>query len=264
MDVFVFSTLTTVLLQVLSNMANDYGDYKKGTDALNRVGPERMVTSGKISAKKMKIAIIINIILVLISGSFLIFTSLEKQKILLKLFFYLLGIMAITSAIKYTMGKKPYGYYGFGDFMVFIFFGILGVLGTYYLHTHELKYELLLPATSIGLLSVGVLNLNNLRDYRNDKKALKRTMVVILGNRRAKIYHITLISGAFLATFIYSVLHFKSAYQFLFLLALPLFVQDIKNVIQNTHPSELNRELKHLALSTLLFSITVGIGVIIS
>ncbi|HEX2934565.1 MAG TPA: 1,4-dihydroxy-2-naphthoate polyprenyltransferase [Bacteroidales bacterium] len=260
--IFFLASGTTVLLQILSNLANDYGDFIKGTDTKDRIGPKRMVTEGLISPAQMRLAIIVVVILALATGSALIFVGTGGIGISSKVIYFVLGIASIIAAIKYTVGKRPYGYHGFGDIFVFIFFGLVGVLGSFYLYTHSFRWSLVLPATSIGLLSAGVLNLNNMRDYVNDKQAKKRTLVVLMGSNNAKYYHLALIIGAFLATFVYTMLNFKSPYQFLFFLAAPLCIQDIKRVFQNTQPIELNGELRKLALSTLLFSVTFGVGLI--
>lgn len=263
-SVFLLAATTTTLLQILSNLANDYGDFTKGTDSKGRIGPLRMVTSGAITPKAMIRGIILVVLLTLVSGLSLIYFGLGKSFGITQLIFFFLGVAAIVAAIKYTVGKKPYGYQGFGDLFVFIFFGLVGVGGTYYLHSGFFKYSILLPAASIGLLSAGVLNLNNLRDFFTDRKAGKRTLVVILGTRKAKLYHFLLISGAFMLTFIYSLYHFHSAYQLLFLLSVPLFVNDIKTVLTNTSPADLNPELRRLALSTLVFTLSYGLGVYFS
>jgi 1,4-dihydroxy-2-naphthoate polyprenyltransferase len=263
-QVFVLAALTTLLLQILSNLANDYGDYTKGTDSSERIGPPRMVSTGAISPKEMKIAISVVVCLTLLSGLMLIYQGLGVTMGWEQLIFLLAGISAITAAIKYTVGKNPYGYQGWGDVFVFIFFGLVGVGGTYYLHTGTFKTAILLPSASIGLLSVGVLNLNNMRDYFSDKKAGKKTLVVILGTRKAKVYHVILITGAFLLTFIFSLYHFKSVYQLLFIISAPLFYQDIKRVIYSTRATDLNPELRRLAISTFLFTLSTGIGILIS
>lgn len=261
--VFLLASVTTVLLQILSNLANDYGDFKKGTDNMDRIGPLRMVQSGQITPSQMILAISIIIILTLISGISLIFNGTEGAGNNIKLLFLILGIGAIFAAVKYTVGKNPYGYKGFGDIFVFIFFGLIGVLGTYYLHTHTFKPDLILPAASIGFLSAGVLNLNNMRDYHSDKKAMKRTLVVILGSEKAKIYHLGLIIGALGTVIVYTLINFTSPFQFLFLVPVPFFIQNVIIVFKNKKPVELNSELKKLALSTLLFSITFGIGLLL-
>ncbi len=261
--IFFLASATTVLLQILSNLANDYGDFVKGTDTKDRIGPKRMVTEGLISPLQMRMAIIVVVLLALASGTALIFIGTGGIGISSKVIYFVLGIASIIAAIKYTVGKRPYGYQGFGDIFVFIFFGLVGVLGSFYLYTHTFRWGLLLPATSIGLLSAGVLNLNNMRDYVNDKQAKKRTLVVLMGSKNAKYYHLALIIGAFLATFVYTTLNFRSPYQFLFFLAAPLCINDIKRVFQYTQPIELNAELRKLALSTLLFSVTFGVGLVV-
>ncbi len=260
--VFILAMLTTLFLQILSNLANDYGDSKNGIDNETRVGPQRSVQSGLISAKAMKAMVIIFSTLSLISGSILVYVGTKGENFLFTLFFLILGLIAVASAIKYTVGKNPYGYRGLGDLFVFVFFGLVAVGGTFYLHTNTLPLDIFLPATSVGLLSVGVLNLNNLRDQVSDKNSGKRTMVVILGTKKAKVYHIALLSGAILSGVIFSLLHFHTPFQFLYLITLPFLVQHIQEVMHNTIPKELDPELKRLALTTLVFAFTFGIGIL--
>jgi 1,4-dihydroxy-2-naphthoate octaprenyltransferase len=261
--VFIFGTLTTLFLQILSNLANDYGDARKGTDNAERLGPLRVTQSGLVTQKQMRIMILVFVVLSLISGSMLIWFGLRGGNLLLYTIFLLMGFSAIFAAIKYTIGKRPYGYLGFGDIMVFIYFGILGVAGTYFLHTQSFHLTILLPASSIGLLSVGVLNLNNLRDHENDAINGKNTLVVRMGVPWAKIYHVILLFTAFILGLTYTILHFESYYQLIFLLPMPLLVLDIKKVITNTVPVELNEELKKLAVATLLFSLSFGLGLVL-
>ncbi len=262
-SVFIFATLTTLFLQILSNLANDYGDARKGTDSEHRIGPLRVTQSGLVSKKQIEWMIGIFVLLSLISGSLLIWFGLRGDNMLLYGLFFLLGISAIYAAVKYTIGKRPYGYKGFGDIMVFIYFGILGVAGSYFLHTHTLHPSILLPASSVGLFSMGVLNLNNLRDHENDAMNGKNTLVVRMGVQWAKAYHVILLLTALVLALIYTVLNFESYYQLIFLLPVPLLISDINKVITNTVPVELNRELKRLAMATLLFSISFGIGLVL-
>jgi len=261
--VFVFGTLTTLFLQILSNLANDYGDARKGTDNEQRLGPLRVTQSGLVTHRQMRRMIFVFVLLSLLSGSMLIWSGLRGENSLLYALFFLLGFSAIFAAIKYTIGKRPYGYLGFGDIMVFIYFGILGVAGTYYLHTQSFHPTILLPASSIGLLSVGVLNLNNLRDRENDAINGKNTLVVRMGVSWAKVYHVILLLMAFLMGLTYTVIHFESYFQLIFLLPMPLLASDVKEVITNTVPVELNKELKKLAVATLLFSLSFGLGLIL-
>ena len=263
LGVFVFGTLTTLFLQILSNLANDYGDARKGTDNKNRLGPLRVTQTGLVTQRQIRVMILVFVILSLVSGSMLIRTGLGDRNLLLYAVFFLLGFSAIFAAIKYTIGKRPYGYVGFGDIMVFVYFGILGVAGTYFLHTQSFHLSILLPASSIGLLSVGVLNLNNLRDHENDALNGKNTLVVRMGVPWAKIYHVVLLFSAFLLGLAYTVIHFESFIQLMFFFSLPLLASDVKKVITNTVPIELNAELKKLAVATLLFSLSFGLGLIL-
>ncbi|GLT17914.1 1,4-dihydroxy-2-naphthoate octaprenyltransferase [Vibrio zhanjiangensis] len=188
---------TATLLQILSNLANDYGDAVKGTDNSNRLGPMRAIQSGAVTLKDMKSAIKINLAFTLVFGLVLIFYSLDSVKSIL--IFVALGGLAMIAAVAYTVGNKPYGYVGLGDVSVFIFFGLLGVMGTFFLHTGTITLSLVLPAVGCGLLAVAVLNVNNMRDIENDQECGKRTIAVRLGSRRAKHYHVLLLAGALLS-----------------------------------------------------------------
>ena len=196
-QIFVLCIVVTVLLQILSNLANDYGDGIKGTDNNQRLGPIRAIQSGVISEKQMKMAIIIFSILSLIFGLWLVIISLSNP--LIAIGFIALGIAAIVAAIKYTVGKKAYGYNGLGDLFVFIFFGLVGVLGTFYLQTETFSFLNILPAVAVGCFSTAVLNLNNMRDIENDKASNKNTLVVKMGLDQAKKYHLALFFWSYLA-----------------------------------------------------------------
>jgi 1,4-dihydroxy-2-naphthoate polyprenyltransferase len=261
--VFIFAMLTTLFLQVLSNLANDYGDARKGTDSKERLGPTRVTQTGMVSIKSIKRMITVFTVLSLLSGMFLIFFGLKQLPFYLSLIFFILGISAIYAAIKYTIGKNPYGYIGMGDVFVYIYFGVIGVCGTFFLHTAYIDPWILLPASTIGLFSSGVLNLNNLRDVVNDSKCGKKTLVVRIGVKAAKIYHLVLISFAVILSITYTAIFFKSPVQLLFIITLPFLLGDVKKVMQNSIPLELNSELKKLALTTFAFSITFGLGLIL-
>ena len=256
--VFGMALLTTLFLQVLSNLANDYGDSVNGADNPDRVGPKRSVQSGEISLKQMKVAVIITSVLALISGIILIGSGIGFTLSQGWLVFLLLGIMALSAAIMYTAGSKPYGYIGLGDLFVFLFFGLAGVLGTYFLHTSSLRYDLLLPATASGLLSTAVLNLNNMRDIKGDALSGKRTLVVIIGSSWAKIYHAVLVCGALIALTIWTIIHYNTPLQFLFLLMVPVFAQHLAVVFRNKIPAELDPQLKKLALATFATVVIFG------
>lgn len=252
--------LTTFLLQILSNLANDYGDAKNGVDNEYRIGPKRAVQSGLISLSKMKNAVILFIILSFISGILLLIFSFKNSFNLQFFIFLSLGLGSIYAAIKYTIGKRPYGYWGLGDLFVLIFFGWIAVAGTFFLHTKSFSWTLLLPATSIGLLCVGVLNLNNMRDAGQDEIVGKKTLSVILGETMSKKYHLALILLAIVCSVIYAFLNFTDVKQWFYtIFAIPLLLGGIR-VWQNKIPAHLDPELKRLALSTLAFSVAYGIA----
>jgi 1,4-dihydroxy-2-naphthoate octaprenyltransferase len=261
--IFIFAILTTIGFQVLSNFANDYGDGVKGTDNKERIGPARTIQSGLISPSEMKKAIKITVFLTLLVAVILIFLSFDKGEFLYALLFFVLGIASIAAAIKYTVGSNAYGYVGFGDLFVFLFFGLLSVCGSYFLYTKSLPLSVFLPAFSIGLLSAGVLNLNNMRDVVSDTKTSKKTLVVKIGAEFARYYHIYLLVSAFLFAIIYNTVNFHSWYQFLFLIVLaPLYLHG-KFVWFNKDPKDLDPELKKLALSTFAFAVLFGLGQIL-
>jgi 1,4-dihydroxy-2-naphthoate octaprenyltransferase len=207
--------------------------------------------------------IMIFILLSLAAGSALIFIGLNHFPFFILLIFFLVGLTAIVAAIKYTVGKKPYGYMGFGDMFVFLYFGIVGVCGTFYLQAGYFDPWILLPASTIGMFSMGVLNINNLRDINSDSASGKKTLVVRLGVKTAKIYHAVLVLSAVLMSVAYTVVFFRSPVQLLFMITLPFLMLDVRNVMQNTVPLDLNNELKKMALTTFAFSLTFGLGLVL-
>ncbi len=262
-SIFLLSVLTTVGFQVISNFANDYGDGVKGTDNEERIGPIRALQSGEITPEQMLNAIKLTGIITMIIAIILVIVAFGKEHVVYILLFIFLGLASIVAAIKYTVGDKAYGYSGYGDVFVFLFFGVLSVCGSYFLYAKELDYTVLFPSFSIGLLSVGVLNLNNMRDRISDEKAGKRTLVVKIGNEFAKYYHYYLIVASFLFAFLYTAICYQSPFQYLFLLAYIPIGKHFFTVYRNRNPKDLDPELKKLALSTCLFALLFGIGLIL-
>lgn len=259
--VFVGCVLTTLFLQILSNLANDYGDFMNGADGVHRVGPERAVQSGAISIAEMRSAIIAFSILSLIAGIALLYQVRGLLSIELLIGFLVLGLLAIVAAVTYTSGKNPYGYAGLGDISVFIFFGFVAVCGTYFLQSGNIAADVLLPAISCGLLSTAVLNVNNLRDIDSDKLAGKKSIPVRIGPLYGRYYHLFLIISAWLCATIYVLGHYTSLFNFVYLASLPLFVRHLILVFKTKEPRLLDPYLKQLALSTLVFVITYGVGI---
>lgn len=257
--VFGFAILTTLGLQILSNFANDYGDGMKGTDNEDRVGPKRAIQSGVISPQAMKRAIIITSVLTLVSAMLLIYFAFGDSNLFYSFFYLALGILAIASAIRYTVGIKAYGYRGFGDLFVFVFFGLVSTLGVNFLYSKQIDFELFLPATAIGFLSVGVLNLNNMRDEASDRKSNKNTIVVQMGGAKAKKYHYFLIISAMILVLLFAFLSDYRLDQYLFVLAYIPLIKHLYTVSKNTEPKLLDPELKKVALSTFVLSILLAL-----
>jgi len=254
------AVLTTLFLQILSNLANDYGDLLKGTDNDNRVGPKRGVQSGRISLRQIKSAIILFAMLSFVSGLGLLYVSLGNH-FLTALLFLALGLAAIAASIKYTAGNHAYGYRGLGDLFVFIFFGLVAVTGTYYLNSLHFHWLILLPASAMGFLSAGVLNLNNMRDMDNDRASGKHTIASQLGYGKARIYHTLLVTFALVLATAFVLLDFHSVWNLLFVLTIPLFIRDLIQIFNTQDKALLDPFLKRLALSTLLFTLLFGVGI---
>ncbi|RAK03146.1 1,4-dihydroxy-2-naphthoate prenyltransferase [Larkinella arboricola] len=260
--IFILASLTTIFLQILSNFANDYGDAVSGKDTAERVGPRRAVATGLITKEAMLRGIIVTAVLSLISGVWLLFESLKNASAQVFWIFLGLGFLCIGAAIAYTNGKRPYGYSGFGDIAVLLFFGWVGVLGTYFLHTLSFDPGLLLPATSVGLLATGVLNINNIRDIETDAKTGKNSIPVRLGRQRAIRYHWLLLLGGMLCAVFYTLTTGYHWLNWLYLLAFPLFVLNGRAVANHRQPGELNPRLGQLAMSTLLFVVLWGVALV--
>ncbi|WP_299227933.1 1,4-dihydroxy-2-naphthoate octaprenyltransferase [uncultured Psychroserpens sp.] len=260
--VFLIAVLLTISLQILSNLANDLGDGVKGTDNEERVGPQRAIQSGAISEDQMMLAIKNNILIVAGLTVLLIYTALGVHHLFLSLLFLVLAGLSIYAAISYTVGESAYGYKGLGDIFVFIFFGLVSVGGSYLLFTQRIDHHIFLPAIALGLLSVGVLNLNNMRDIETDERSKKITLAVKLGKKRAKQYHLFLIGSAILVSSIFGLLYFSSFYNLLFMIAYVPLIIHMKKISNASIPNDFDSQLKVLALTTFLFSVLLGIGYI--
>lgn len=258
--IFILAILTTLSFQVLSNLANDYGDGVKGTDNEERVGPQRAIQSGKISPKQMLKAIRVVILISIALAFLLILSSFGMNRIFLTLVFFALGILSIYAAINYTVGTNPYGYRGLGDIFVFVFFGLVSVIGCYVLYAKTIHHVVILPACTIGLLSAAVLNLNNMRDIESDRTAKKNTLAVYLGLSKAKKYHLFLIVSAIVLSFLFGILYYVSPFNLIFFIIYIPLILHIKRVVAVRDPSQFDKELKIIALSTLALAVLLGVG----
>ena len=263
--IFALALLVTLLYQVLSNFANDYGDGVKGTDQ-NRIGEaeQRAVASGKITAKQMRNAVILFSVLSLVATLGLLYKAFFPNFINEFYTFIGLGVACILAAIGYTVGKKPYGYLGLGDIMVFIFFGLVSVCGSYFLFTKSFDWDILLPASAIGLLSAGVLNLNNMRDIENDAKSGKKTLALRLGFKNAMIYEMVILMLPPILVLIYMFINDLQEqgkyYAFIFFVTIFPLTSLRRKIIAVKEPKELDPFLKQVGIITLLMSVLVAVG----
>jgi len=263
-DIFFLSLLTTLAFQILSNFANDYGDAVKGTDA-NRVGEQRAVASGLITQKQMKIAIAIMVAVSLVCVAALLYVSFYPNEMNYIYIFLGLGVASIFAAMAYTMGKKPYGYIGLGDLFVFLFFGILAVVGGEFLYSKAFQWQILLPAASMGCWSVAVLNLNNMRDVKNDVKNNKITVASNLGFQKSKYYQMALMTAPFVLSALYvTMIPAKSGkLSGLVFLILIFFANAIRRqIFAVKDPKDYDPFLKQVAMLALFFAVLLGYSLI--
>lgn len=261
-DIAIMALLTAALLQILSNLANDYGDAVKGSDTETRIGPNRGMQKGLITQAQMKKALIVTIALTIISGITVIALACQKPSDIIG--FVILGLLAIVAAITYTVGNRPYGYMGLGDISVLIFFGWLSVAGTYYLQANSFDLVIILPATACGLLATAVLNINNLRDIDNDRANGKNTLAVRLGPVWARRYHFFLLSAALLCLFVFTVMNLHSWQGWLFVLAIPLLYRHAMFVLHQPTAMAMRPMLENMVKSALLTNLLFSIGVVFS
>ncbi|MEH0007955.1 MAG: 1,4-dihydroxy-2-naphthoate octaprenyltransferase [Flavobacteriales bacterium] len=259
-DIFLLACATAVCLQILSNWANDYGDGVKGADNAMRRGPKRAVSSGAITRRAMLRGIVLLGVASLILGFTLISTAFDRSQRGEIFLFVCLGIASIGAAVGYSMGRTPYGYRGWGDLSVFLFFGLVPVLGVYCLYGCDWSSVNLLPAVAIGAFSIGVLNLNNLRDYHSDKAAGKNTVVVQLGFENGKVYQLVLTLLPYISILTYNLLLGRRSLSYLFLLSFVPAVLQLRRLFGTDAPAALYTELKRLASIALSFSILFGLG----
>lgn len=254
--------LTTVSLQILSNLSNELGDTLSGTDSADRQGPKYALGSGDMTIGDIKKLILMFIGLCVISGLAMIqvsFGSLFKTE---SICLEVLGAAAIAGAMKYTLGKNPYGYRGLGDMSVFIFFGLVSVLGGYYVAARELPpLIMLLPASAIGCFSVGVLNVNNIRDMKTD--AVNRVTVAIkLGMKGARIYQTILVTLGWALILVFCAVYDFAPGHYIFIITLPLYIKHLQGVWTRSERA-LDPMLPMLVISTFVLSILAGAGFLI-
>ncbi len=260
--VAVLALITAGLLQILSNLANDYGDAVKGSDKPDRIGPLRGMQKGAISLAQMKQALIVMVVLSCVSGLALVTAAYQTMADFIG--FLVLGGLSILAAITYTVGRRPYGYIGLGDVSVLVFFGWLSVMGSWYLQAHTLVPAIFLPATACGLLATAVLNINNLRDIDSDRANGKITLVVRLGPLNARRYHACLLMGALLCLALFNLTSLHSVWGWLFVLAAPLLVRQARFVLRERDPKAMPPMLERTVKAALLTNLLFVVGIVLS
>ena len=259
--VILLTVLTTVSLQILSNMSNELGDWLSGVDGNGREGPKYGIEGGGLTEDEMRSCIRIMMLVCCILGLGMIRASFKTILCIESECLVVLGAAAIWAAMHYTLGKHPYGYMGLGDIFVFIFFGLVPVAGGYYVCSHQLDLSTLIPGTAIGLFSVGVLNVNNMRDMKSDA-GTRITVPLKLGEKRAKIYHTILICGGWCLMLLYTILFTKGWQPYLYILTLPLYIKHLVGIWKRSG-RELDPMLPMLVISTFIFALLAGTGYIL-
>lgn len=263
--IFALALLVTLLYQILSNYANDYGDGVKGTDKLRiNEAEQRAVASGKITAGQMKNAVILFSVLSLIATVALLYLAFFPNFIKEFWIFVGLGVACILAAIGYTVGKKPYGYLGLGDLMVFIFFGLVSVCGSYFLFTKQFHWDILLPASAIGLMSAAVLNLNNMRDIESDQLSGKNSFALRIGYKNAMLYQMILLNLPMFLILIFLGLQgfFQTGNYYPFIVMIIMFplMGLRRKIIATKNPKELDPFLKQVGIMTLMMAVLMAFG----
>ena len=259
--VILLTILTTVSLQILSNMSNELGDWLSGVDGGDREGPKYGIEGGGLTEDEMRSCIRIMVLVCCILGLGMIRASFKTILCIQSESLVVLGAAAIWAAMHYTLGNKPYGYRGLGDIFVFIFFGLVPVTGGFFVCSHIIGLSTLIPGAAIGLFSVGVLNVNNMRDMKSDA-ANRVTVPLKLGEHRAKIYHIILIAGGWCFMLLFTILFTEGWTPYLYIITLPLYAKHLAGVWKSSG-RELDPMLPMLVISTFIFALLAGTGYIL-
>lgn len=263
--IFALALLVTLLYQILSNYANDYGDGVKGTDAVRATEAEaRAVASGRITAKQMKNAVIVFSALSFLATVALLYLAFIPEHMNEFYIFIGLGVACILAAIGYTVGKKPYGYMGLGDIFVFIFFGLVSVCGSYFLFTKTFSWDILLPGAAIGMMSMAVLNLNNMRDIESDRLSGKNSFALRIGFKNAMIYEIVLLQLPIILIFVFlclqGFLQTQQYYVFIVMILLLPMMKIRRQIMSVKTPRELDPFLKQVGILTLVMAVLTALG----
>lgn len=263
--IFALAMLVTLLYQILSNYANDYGDGIKGTDKLRiNEAEQRVVSSGRVTEKQMRTAVILMSAVSFIATVALLWRAFAPDFGRDFWIFIGLGIACILAALGYTIGKKPYGYLGLGDLMVFLFFGLVSVCGSYFLFTKSFDWQILLPASAIGMMSAAVLNLNNMRDIESDRVSGKKSLALRIGYRNAMLYQMLLLQLPLLLILVWLGLQgfFQSGKYYPFIVMILIFpmMNLRRKILYIKEPGSLDPYLKQVGIMTLMMAVLLSAG----
>jgi len=246
--------VVAVAIQIGTNFANDLGDYRRGADTVERVGPTRVTSAGLLSPRQVAAGMWVAFGFAAAAGLYLV--SVGGWPVLVA------GIASIAAGIAYTAGPLPLGYYGLGDLAVFIFFGLVGTLGTYYVQTLRITPLAVASAVPVGALITAILVVNNLRDADTDRAAGKRTLAVLMGRRGARIEYLVLVVVAYAAPVVLLLFFGQRAWILLPFLTLPLGLRLVQAVFTTLGPS-LNRTLAGTSQLALLYSVAFAAGLLL-
>lgn len=255
----IMAVLTASLLQLICNLANDYGDFVLGADPINQTKPPSAIQTGLVTLAQVRKGLLGLGAATIGSGVLLLYVANPPTEDIIVFLF--LGACALVASVAYTLGDVPYGYRGWGDAAVFVFFGFLGVGGTFYLHTQQLHSVWVLPAVSYGSLVVGILNINNLRDRDTDAQVGKNTLPVRVGSRIARHYHAGLLILSTVSIQVFLHYYVSTLWPYACLCVLPWL---LKNGIVVYHTNQeverLNGQLSQLVLVTCIFGVLLSLG----
>jgi 1,4-dihydroxy-2-naphthoate octaprenyltransferase len=252
---FVAALAGSILIQIGTNLANDYSDAKRGADTADRLGPVRVTSSGLIAPRRVLHATWIAFAAALAVGIYL--ATVAGWEILV------VGAASIAAVVLYTGGPRPYGYAGLGEVFVFLFFGLVAVNGSYYVQLEDLDLLPFLLSIPVGLLSTAILVVNNVRDLDTDARAGKRTLAVRLGRARTRVLYVTLIAGAFGFLPLALAIGDGPAAGLLALVAAPLAIEPARAVTTRTDGPALNGALAGTGMLLAAFSVLLAVGLLL-
>jgi 1,4-dihydroxy-2-naphthoate octaprenyltransferase len=253
---FAAALLGSILIQVGTNLANDYSDARRGADAEDRVGPVRVTAGGLVPPRQVLIATYVTFGLAVLCGLYLVFVAGIELLIV--------GIASIAAGVLYTGGPKPYGYEGLGEVFVFLFFGVVAVAGSAFAQLESWPWEAFVLAVPIGLLAAAILVVNNVRDMDSDRRAGKRTLAVRLGRDRSRLIYALMIYGAYLVAPLPWLGGALSPWLLLPWLTAPLAVRLVRTVRRHADGPTLNEALAQTGMLQLVFGLLLSAGVLAS